>query len=88
MKEWVLYILECADGSLYTGITTELAKRIKRHNEGRAAKYTRTRKPVKLIYNEAFCTESEARKREIGIKKLSRANKLKMIRRFSLASKF
>lgn len=80
MKQWTLYIVECADGSLYTGITTSLAKRIKRHNEGKAAKYTRVKKPVKLVYSEGCDSESSARRREIEIKNLSRANKLKLIR--------
>ena len=72
MTSWVLYIVECNDGSLYTGITTDLDKRLKRHNEGRATKYTRDRKPVRLVYKEIFNTESLARRREIEVKKLSR----------------
>jgi len=80
MKQWTLYILECSDGSLYTGITTDLIRRIKRHNEGRATKYTRIRKPVKLVYSEDFRNESSAKKREIEIKRLSRTNKVKLIR--------
>ena len=79
MTSWVLYIVECNDGSLYTGITTDLDKRLKRHNEGRATKYTRDRKPVRLVYKEIFNTESLARRREIEVKKLSRQNKLKLI---------
>ena len=81
MKQWTLYIVKCSDGSLYTGITTDLEKRIKRHNEGRASRYTRGRKPVTLKYNEIFENESLARKREIEIKKLSRENKLRMVGR-------
>ena len=79
MSNWTLYILECNDGSLYTGITTDLNKRIKHHNEGRATKYTRGRKPVKLVYSKFFNNESSARKKEIAIKKLSRKDKLKLI---------
>ncbi len=81
MPNWILYIVKCKDGSLYTGITTDLEKRIKRHNEGRATKYTRARKPVKLIYNETCASESEARKREIEVKRFSRARKLELVDR-------
>ncbi|MFA5388526.1 MAG: GIY-YIG nuclease family protein [Candidatus Omnitrophota bacterium] len=79
MTQWILYILKCADGSLYTGITTDLKQRLKRHNQGRACKYTRSRKPVKVVYSEVFNNESSVRKREIEIKKLSRINKLRLI---------
>lgn len=79
MSNWTLYIVECKDGSLYTGITTNLEKRIRRHNEGRTTKYTRGRKPVKLVYSKFFDSESSARKKEIEIKKLSRKDKLKLI---------
>jgi putative endonuclease len=79
MSKWRLYILECSDSSLYTGITTDLDKRIKRHNEGRATKYTRIRKPVKLVYTELCGTECRARQREIEVKKLSRKKKLELI---------
>ncbi|MDP3804858.1 MAG: GIY-YIG nuclease family protein [Candidatus Omnitrophota bacterium] len=81
MTNWTLYILRCKDGSLYTGITTDIDKRLKRHNEGRASKYTRAKKPVKLVYAEIFDNESSARKREAEIKKLSHENKLKLIRK-------
>ena len=73
-------MVRCRDGSLYTGITTDLAKRIKRHNEGRASKYTRAKKPVKLVHKEVCITESAARKREAAIKKLSRQRKLELIK--------
>ena len=79
-RRWILYIIQCRDGSLYTGITTDLEKRLKRHNEGRASKYTRVKRPVKLIYKEIYHTESSARIREIEIKKLSRQSKLKLIK--------
>jgi putative endonuclease len=82
MTSWALYILECADGSLYTGITTDLKQRLERHNQGSACKYTRSRKPVKLAYCKIFKTESSAKKQEIEIKKLSRINKLKLIDSF------
>ncbi|MDP3804718.1 MAG: GIY-YIG nuclease family protein, partial [Candidatus Omnitrophota bacterium] len=63
----------------YTGITTDLRKRLKCHNEGLATKYTRPRRPVKLVYSEVLGTESLARKREAAIKKLSRQSKLELI---------
>ena len=80
MKKWILYIIECRDGSLYTGITVDLNKRMKSHNEGKASKYTRIRKPVKIAHQEIFNDESSARRREIEIKKLSRQDKLKLIK--------
>ncbi len=79
MSKWILYIIKCRDGSFYTGITTDLKKRIKWHNEGRASKYTRSRRPVVLKYKEVLKNESLARKREAEIKSISRANKLKLI---------
>jgi len=82
MSDWLLYILECKDGSLYTGVTTDLTKRLKKHNQGSACKYTRTRKPVKVIYTELIGDESLAKKREIEVKKLSRENKLRLIKCF------
>ncbi len=81
MADWHLYILECVDNSLYTGITTDLAKRIKLHNEGKASKYTRSKRPVKMVYSETFKSGRAARKREAGIKKLSRSDKLILIAR-------
>lgn len=73
------YILECADGSLYTGWTNHLEKRIRDHNEKKGAKYTRGRTPVKLVYYEEFETKKEALKREAAIKRLSRAQKKALI---------
>ncbi len=81
MAKWFLYILKCRDGSLYTGITTDLEKRIKRHNEGCASKYTRRKRPVKIVHTEIFNTESSARRREAEIKKLSRKNKIELIQK-------
>lgn len=69
------YILECADGSYYTGWTNDLERRVREHNEKKGAKYTRGRTPVKLVYYETFETKSEALKREAAIKKLSRSEK-------------
>lgn len=76
---WKLYILCCRDGSLYTGITTDIEKRIAAHNAGKGAKYTRSRKPVELVYYEECADHSAALKREIEIKALSRDEKLKLI---------
>jgi uncharacterized protein YdhG (YjbR/CyaY superfamily)/predicted GIY-YIG superfamily endonuclease len=78
------YILGCSDGSLYTGWTDDLDKRINAHNAGSGSKYTRSRLPVVLRYNEAFDTKSEAMRRECAIKKLSRSEKLAMIDNNSL----
>lgn len=73
------YILECADGTLYTGWTNDLEKRLKTHNEGKGSKYTRARLPVTLVYFEKFDTPKEAMSREYQIKQLTRAQKLKLI---------
>ena len=73
------YILRCADGSLYTGWTNDLEKRLKRHNAGLGSKYTRARRPVELVYSESFSDKSAAMSREAEIKRLSRAEKLQLI---------
>ena len=73
------YILECSDGTYYTGWTNHLEKRIHDHNENKGAKYTRGRTPVKLVYYEIFETKSEALKWEAAIKKLSREEKEALI---------
>lgn len=73
------YILECSDGTYYTGWTNDLEKRVKMHNAGRGAKYTRARRPVILAYYEAFQTKEEAMRREWEIKQLSRKGKEKLI---------
>ncbi len=79
------YILCCKDKTFYTGWTTNLHKRIKVHNEGKGARYTRTRLPVSLVYWEFYETRSEAQKREIFIKKLCRKEKEKLILSFENA---
>ena len=76
---WHVYILECADGTLYTGVTNDLDNRITAHNAGKGAKYTRSRLPVKLIYRETTTDRSSALRRELSIKNLSRADKLGLI---------
>ena len=73
------YIVECADGTLYTGWTIDIEKRIKTHNEGIGAKYTRSRLPVKLVYCETHENKSDAMKREAAIKKLTRKDKQRLI---------
>lgn len=69
------YILKCRDGSLYTGWTNDIEKRLKAHNEGCGAKYTKSRRPVELVYYEEFDTKEEAMRREYRIKHLSRKKK-------------
>lgn len=76
---WTIYILECADNTLYTGITNNLEKRISQHEQGTGAKYTKGRAPFRLVYKEACSNRSIASKREIEIKALSRAQKLELI---------
>lgn len=75
-----VYMLECSDGSLYTGWTNNLEKRIAAHNNGKGAKYTRVRLPVKLVYYEEYEDKIEAMKREYKIKQLSRKEKVKLIK--------
>ncbi len=79
--DWYVYILECSDKTLYTGITNNLEKRLEQHNNGQeAAKYTRARRPVKCVYQEIQANRSEATKREMAIKQLKRAEKIKLIK--------
>ena len=77
-SDWVVYILECADHTLYTGITNNLDHRINEHENGTGAKYTRGRAPLKLIYSETHSTRSQASNRELEIKSFDRARKLKL----------
>ena len=78
MRHWV-YILRCQDGTLYTGYTTDPIRRLKVHQSGKGAKYTRSRLPVELIYQEELPDKSSALQREASIKTLSRAEKLTLI---------
>ena len=78
-----VYILKCSDDTLYTGWTTSLERRLKAHNSGKGAKYTRVRLPVEIVYFEEFEDKKEAMKREYAIKQLSRQEKLKLIERFT-----
>lgn len=75
-----VYIIECKDGTLYTGWTTDVPARVKAHNEGAGAKYTKGRGPVTLIHTEAFESKSDALRREMAIKNLSREKKLELAR--------
>lgn len=80
---YYLYILKCADKTLYTGITTDLERRILEHNEKKlGAKYTASRRPVRLVYFKEFRSRSVASKEEIRIKKLKRVQKLELIKKF------
>jgi putative endonuclease len=76
---WVVYILECADGTLYTGITNDLENRIRAHESGLGAKYTKGRGPFKLVYSEGCASRSDASRREAQIKKLDREAKFQII---------
>jgi putative endonuclease len=79
IKMYFLYILQCADQTLYTGITTDLDRRIKEHNSSKlGAKYTKIRRPLKLVYSQQFTDRSEASKEESRIKKLSHQQKINL----------
>lgn len=77
MKRWFVYIVRCADGSLYTGIARDVERRVSEHNRetGSGARYTRTRRPVQLVYSEVWETRAEAARREYQIKQLSKHDK-------------
>ena len=76
---WYIYIIECKDCLLYTGITKDLKRRVKEHNCGKGCKFTKSRAPVKLAYSEKAKSRSSALKREAAIKRLSRKKKLELI---------
>lgn len=79
-NSWYIYIVECCDGSFYTGITTDIDRRLLEHNFSfKAAKYTRSRRPVKLVYKEASQNRSTASKREYQIKKMKRKDKVILV---------
>ena len=81
MNDWYVYILKCSDGSLYTGITVDLDRRLDEHNNSKkGAKYTRARRPVQMMYSETYENRSLAAKRESAIKKLSRSEKLTLLK--------
>jgi len=76
---WFVYLAHCGDGSLYTGVTTDPARRMTAHNAGRGAAYTRARRPVRLVHVEAAATRGEALRRELAIKRLTRLEKERMM---------
>ena len=80
-EKWFVYVLQCVDGSLYTGITKDVKRRCQQHNAGTASRYTRSRCPVKLVYQEVQSSQSSALKREATIKVMNRREKLTMIHR-------
>lgn len=80
MAKWFVYILKCRDKSLYTGITNDIRKRLIDHRAGRGSKYVRSRLPVRIVRTETYKTKSKALKREAGIKRLARQQKLKLIK--------
>jgi len=82
MSDWFIYIVECRDSTYYTGMSNDLSKRIATHNSGKGAAYTRGRGPVQLIYSEKFNSKSEALKREIVIKKLTRQAKKQLVAQY------
>ncbi len=86
-RENYTYIVRCADDTLYCGWTNRLKERISAHNAGRGARYTKSRRPVTLVYFETFPTKKEAMHREWEIKRLTRAQKQKLISGFCLAAK-
>ncbi|HSH43032.1 MAG TPA: GIY-YIG nuclease family protein [Arenicellales bacterium] len=81
---WFVYVLRCSDGSLYTGVATDIERRLEEHNAGRGAKYTRGRTPVALVYRERCADRSRAQQREVLIKRMKRADKLRLIAARSL----
>ncbi|MDO4564982.1 MAG: GIY-YIG nuclease family protein [Clostridia bacterium] len=80
MRDYVVYILRCGDGSLYTGVTTDMNRRLKAHNAGRGAKYTKSRLPVEPVWVERGFDRGGALRRELEIKSLSRAQKNELIK--------
>ena len=84
---WFVYILQCGDESLYTGISTDVQRRIKEHSKGEGSRYVQSRLPVRLVYQERCKNRSSASKREARIKKLTRDEKLKVISSLSLPAR-
>lgn len=82
MTQWFVYILECGDGSYYTGCTTNVKKRVLTHSQGKGATYTKTHLPVKLVYVERLRDRSTALRREAAIKSLRRSKKIGLIKTF------
>jgi predicted GIY-YIG superfamily endonuclease len=80
---WFVYVLRCADGSLYTGITRDVSRRCRQHNAGTASRYTRSRRPTELVYQETYSGQGLALRREAVVKAMSRRQKEALIRRVS-----
>lgn len=78
-RGWSVYILRCRDGSLYTGVTNDLVRRLERHVAGKGSRYTRSRLPVRLVYEEPARNHGEALRREAALKRLTRAAKLALV---------
>ena len=82
-EKWFLYMLKCSDNSLYTGVTKDMERRFKMHSEGKAARYTRTRRPLEIVYRETCKTRTEALVRECFVKALPRIKKLELAKQMS-----
>ena len=82
VEKWFLYMLKCSDRSLYTGVTKDLERRFKMHSEGKAARYTRTRRPLEVVYQETCKTRTDALVRESMVKALPKHKKLALIEQF------
>lgn len=85
---WVTYMVRCSDGTLYTGVTNDIEKRMKTHNEGKGAKYTRSRLPVTVAFTEPHPDRPSAQKAEAAIKKLTRAQKLRKVQDYAPPVRF
>ncbi len=81
MKMYYVYLLRCADDTLYCGYTTDVQQRVKTHNDGKGAKYTKSRRPVEVVYTEEFLSKTDALKRECAIKRMTREQKILMIQK-------
>ncbi|KRL83780.1 GIY-YIG nuclease family protein [Ligilactobacillus apodemi] len=87
-KKYYFYVLRCRDATFYTGFSTDVTKRVKTHNLGKGAKYTRNRRPVELIYYEEFQTKSQALKKEYAFKHLTRKQKEDYLREHRVSEEF
>lgn len=85
-RHWYVYIVRCADRTLYTGIAKDLAKRLTQHNNGSASKYTRGRLPVELVYTESAACHGDALRREYALKRMNLARKLEIIEGFDISA--
>ncbi len=87
MSDWLVYIIRCSDGSLYTGITTNMARRFAQHQQGKGAKYFSGRKPQEVVYLERFPDRAGATRREMQIKAMRRSQKMALLEAYSTARK-